>query len=93
MLTELVGCGALITSPHAPGTATDALTHLARELRAAGAGTAATPGAVTGSLAKIRDLLERHNGAPEEQARRIRHDVVMLMQSVAPTRRHPLAID
>jgi len=86
MLTGLVSCGALITSLHAPGTATDALAHLVSELELASVDAA-------GPLRDIHELLQRHNRATAGEAGLIRQEAVTRMRSVAQTRQHPLAAD
>lgn len=89
MLTELVACGALITSLHAPGTETDALGHLVRELEAADVWT----GAPVAELKQIHALLERHRHTPVEAGQTIRSEAAAQMRELARTPRHPVAVD
>jgi thiopeptide-type bacteriocin biosynthesis protein len=93
MLTELVAHRALITSLHAPSTEPDGLAHLVKELNEAGAMTVAAIAGLAASLKEIHALVERHNTAPSGEGRALRTETTARMRRVAPTRRHPLAVD
>ena len=89
LLTTLVNHQALITSLHAPGTEPDALGHLLRELEAVGEA-AAEQYTV---LNEIHVLLRRHQHGLADARRTLRAEAAGRMKCLAPSRRHPVAVD
>ncbi len=89
LITSLVEQGALLTNLRAPSTAPDALGHLLRALSVA----SSTPGLPFAELARIHELLLRHRAASLAAARAIRSDAAERMRRLAPSARHPVAVD
>ncbi|RSM80973.1 bacteriocin biosynthesis protein [Kibdelosporangium aridum] len=89
MLTQLVTHGVLIMSLHAPSTQPDALSHLLREMEAAGG--VATKQAP--ALQEIHDLLQQHHQESLDASRQVRAKAVSRMHCLARTSRHPVAVD
>jgi len=89
LLTTLVTHRALITSLHAPSTEPDALGHLVRELE-----TVSEPAAEQYTeLNEIHALLERHHHGDAAARRALRAEAAERMGRLAPSRRHPVAVD
>ncbi|MBI3685784.1 MAG: lantibiotic dehydratase [Actinobacteria bacterium] len=93
MLTELVQRGALLTSVRAPSTEPDALGHLVDQLDAVGAPTLGAVGGLATAVREVHSMLERHNQTPAAEGRQIRVAASTRMRELAPTTRHPLALD
>ena len=93
MLTGLVTHGALITSLQAPGTETDALEYLFRQLDLAEASEIAAVARMADGLAEISSLVRRHNEEPGRQNQAAREAIADQMRAVCPAAQHPLAID
>ncbi|MEX5636413.1 lantibiotic dehydratase [Parafrankia sp. FMc2] len=93
MLSELLHCGALITSLHAPSTQTDALEQVLARLDAVEATAVGPVAGLVTALREIHSRIEDHNHGVMADARPIRAELTTRMQSIAPTRRNPLAVD
>ncbi|TYB52315.1 lantibiotic dehydratase [Microbispora tritici] len=93
MLNELVARRALVTSLHAPSTVPDALDYLLQELDTADAQTIPAAAALVGGLREIHDLLHAHTQAPLAQSLMLREEAAAQMRAIAPSRRHPVAVD
>ncbi|MEU7002670.1 lantibiotic dehydratase [Nonomuraea sp. NPDC046570] len=93
MLAELVAHRALITSLHAPSTEPDALGHLVRQLETVGAATLTQTADLTVTLKDLHTALERHNQSPVGEGRDVRAELAERMRRIAPSKRHPLAVD
>ncbi|MEC3997219.1 lantibiotic dehydratase [Actinacidiphila sp. DG2A-62] len=89
LVTSLVEQGALLTNLRAPSTTPDALGHLLRVLSAV----PDAAGLPYGELAQIHELLVRHVAASPAAARVIRSDAAQRMRRLAPSDRHPVAVD
>lgn len=89
LVTSLVEQGALLTSLRAPSTTPDALGHLLRALSAA----PDSAGLPSTELAQVHELLVRHRTAAPATARAIRSDAAERMRRLAPSARHPVAVD
>ncbi|MGH3621712.1 MAG: lantibiotic dehydratase, partial [Sciscionella sp.] len=94
LLHGLVDAGLLITSLRPPMTTVDALSHLIRALRAAGAEDLADLVALLRELDEISARLAHHNSTTDrEQATEIRKAVVAQMTALVPGPGHVLAAD
>ncbi|WP_431954175.1 lantibiotic dehydratase [Actinacidiphila sp. bgisy167] len=93
LLAELVKRRVLITSLHAPGTATDAFGHLLAQLDAVGADGITQVSELVRELRDIDVALEACDGRPVRESRAGRERAAELMGALAPVRRHPLAVD
>ncbi|WP_086820203.1 lantibiotic dehydratase [Allokutzneria sp. NRRL B-24872] len=94
LLHGLVDAGVLITSLRPAMTTVDALGHVIRALRAAGADALADVAAQLRGLEAISSLLDRHNRTADlEPAREIRTAVAKRMRDQVPGAVHVLAAD
>ncbi|MBP2323798.1 thiopeptide-type bacteriocin biosynthesis protein [Kibdelosporangium banguiense] len=94
LLHGLVDAGVLITSLRPPMTSVDALSHLIRALRAAGADALDDVAAHLHDLDAISADLARHNHTSDpEQAREIRAALATRMAALVPGASHKLAAD
>jgi thiopeptide-type bacteriocin biosynthesis protein len=89
LITSLVEQGVLLTSLRAPSTTPDALEHLLRALSAV----PDISGLPSAGLAQIHELLVQHRTAAPAAARAIRSDAAEHMRRLAPSARHPVAVD
>ncbi|WP_422647559.1 lantibiotic dehydratase [Actinoalloteichus caeruleus] len=89
LLTTLVAHRVLVTNLHAPSTEPDPLGHLVREL-------APVAAAASEQYAALNDLhrqLQQHRHSTVEVRRALRAEACARMNTVAPVRRTPVAVD
>jgi hypothetical protein len=93
MLAELVRLGFLITSLRPPMTTTDALGHVTRELRAAGAHEIPETAGLLGRLEALHRELAAHNAADPERQAAMRERLSAAVTEVSAEGRTPLCLD
>ena len=93
MLTELVRLGFLITSLRPPMTTTDALGHVTRELRVAGAHDIAETAGLLEQLEALHRELADHNAAGPRQQAGMRERLGTAVTEISPTGRTPFCLD
>jgi lantibiotic biosynthesis protein len=93
MLAELVRLGFLITSLRPAMTTTDALGHVIRELRAAGAHEIPEMAGLLGQLEALHRELAAHNAAEPEHQSLVRERLSAAVTEISAEGRTPLCLD
>jgi thiopeptide-type bacteriocin biosynthesis protein len=93
MLAELVRLGFLITSLRPPMTTTDALGHVTRELRAAGAHEIPEAAGLLEQLEALHGELAAHNAAEPEHQAAMRERLSAAVTEISAEGRTPLCLD
>ena len=93
MLTELVQLGFLITSLRPPMTTTDALGHVTRELRAAGAHDISETAGLLEQLEALHRALAAHNAAGPRHQAAMRERLSAAVTEISAAGRTPFCLD